>query len=156
MASSTAGATGKAPLEAQSRLTPQLPPDARERHRLPSKGAALEPKWLLSLSLSFSSCLRMLCCKTRLDLCCQPSIMHSEGMLARMSSSCLQLGAPLATMPDGLRMQLTEHHSPVVTSHVFRNASRFGSNSNSRNSTGAGLLVYSEVHEIKGLSTWLT
>ena len=46
----------------------------------------------LSLSLSFSSCLRMLCCKTRLDLCCQPSIMHSEGMLARMSSSCLQLG----------------------------------------------------------------
>ena len=105
----------------------------------------------LSLSLSFSSCLRMLCCKTRLDLCCQPSIMHSEGMLARMSSSCLQLGAPLATMPDGLRMQLTEHHSPVVTSHVFRNASRFGSNSNSRNSTGAGLLVYSEVHEIKGL-----
>ena len=41
MASSTAGEAGKAPLEAQSRLSPQLPPDAREQHKLPSKGAAL-------------------------------------------------------------------------------------------------------------------
>ena len=47
---STAERTGKAPLEVQSRLTPQLPPDAREQHKLPSKGAALEPKGL-SLSL---------------------------------------------------------------------------------------------------------
>ena len=39
-------------LEVQSRLTPQLPPDAREQHKPPSKGAVLEPKWLLSLSLS--------------------------------------------------------------------------------------------------------
>ena len=52
--SSTAGATGKTPLEAQSRLTSQLPPDAREQHKPPSKGAVLEPKWLLSLSLSLS------------------------------------------------------------------------------------------------------
>ena len=37
-------------------LTPQLPPDARRRHKPPSKGAILEPKWLpwpLSLSVPF-------------------------------------------------------------------------------------------------------
>ena len=48
--SSTAERTGKAPLEVQSRSTPQLSPDAREQHNPPSKGAVLEPK---SLSLSF-------------------------------------------------------------------------------------------------------
>ena len=66
------GQLGRLPVEAQSRLTPQLPADARERHKPPSKGAALEPKWLhayvclsrsqlsLSLSLSLSRSLSLL------------------------------------------------------------------------------------------------
>ena len=35
-------------------VNPQLPPDARERHKPPSKGAALEPN-ALGVSLSLSS-----------------------------------------------------------------------------------------------------
>ena len=36
------------------KATPRLPPDARRRHKPPSKGAILEPKWLPDLSLSRS------------------------------------------------------------------------------------------------------
>ena len=46
------GKATEAPLSATLKVTPRLPPDARRRHKPPSKGAILEPKWLLSLSLS--------------------------------------------------------------------------------------------------------
>ena len=44
----------KAPPGTSPRSTLCLPPDARRWNRPPSKGAVLEPKWLLSLSLSLS------------------------------------------------------------------------------------------------------
>ena len=78
--SSTAGRTGKAPLESQSRLTPRLPPDAKRQHKPPSNCAILEPTCLpcsLSLSLSLSP-----------SLLCTERIV--EGDMGRHAAACHQ------------------------------------------------------------------